>query len=73
MKTKIDENAAIAAIEQVCPGLDYILILHNPDTREVIQVSNVPPEVQKKAMRHNLKSMEDTEPEMVRPPQIHKH
>lgn len=64
----IDENAAMAAIEQACPGLGYIVILHNPYTMEVVQVSNIPPEFQKKAMQHNLNLMEDIEPEIITPP-----
>lgn len=65
---KIDENTAMAALERACPGLNYILILHNPATREVVQVSNVPPDIQKRVLEQNLKTMENTEPEIIRGP-----
>jgi len=70
---KIDTTAAMQAIEQACPGLNYIVILHDPVTTEVVQVSNVPPEVQKKTMEFNLKAMKDQSPEIIKLEALAKH
>lgn len=64
MKT-IDDNAACTALEAACPGLHYVVILANPETREVLQVGNIPPDMQKLFLSHALKSMETTIPEEI--------
>lgn len=67
---KIDENAAMLGLETACPGLDYVLILVHPVTKEVVQVGTFPPALQASLMRHNLEQMEIQEPEVIDAPKI---
>ena len=69
----VNTDAVIEAIKQEFPGFAYILILNSPDTTDVTQVSNLPPEYQKQALEHCVKAMERVTFEVIHESKSPKH
>lgn len=68
---KIDENAAMVAVERACPGLEYILVLHSSETKETVLIGNIPPSAQKAVMEFLIREMDTVEHTTIQAPRIH--